>query len=139
MNTRMKQPDCTSRDVKNHMETNNISNLGILARATGWLKDVEKIREDAQIISSTGNGCFNLKMRYRAGRNVFKITEEMGSLIEENSKIIWSDPQKLLGKVNSQNASTSALWDGDAQNYLKSREKSVKDALKFLNKITRAK
>ncbi|CAI9270996.1 unnamed protein product [Lactuca saligna] len=134
MNTRMKQPDCTSGDVKNHVETNNISNLDIPARArvTRWLKDMEKIKEDAQIISSKGNGCFNLKMRYRAGRNALKITEEMGSLIEENSKIIWSDAQKLLRKVNSQNTSTSTLWDGDAQNYLKSREKSFKDALKFL-------
>ncbi|XP_023760677.1 probable disease resistance protein At1g62630 [Lactuca sativa] len=134
MNTKMKQPDCTSRDVKNHMETNNISNLEMLTRAcvTGWLKDVEKIKEDAQIVSSIRNGCFNLKMRYRGGRNAFKIIEEMGSLIEENSKIIWSDVQKPLGKVNSQNASTLALWDGDAQNYLKLREKSFKDAPKFL-------
>ncbi|CAI9270998.1 unnamed protein product [Lactuca saligna] len=101
MNTRMKQPDCTSCDVKNHMETNNISNLEIHVRAhvRRWLKDVEKIKKDAQLISSIGNGCFNLKMRYRARRNAFMITEEMGSLIKENSKIIWNNAQKPLGKV----------------------------------------
>jgi hypothetical protein len=107
------------------METNNIRNLEIhvRARVTGWLKDVEKIKEDAQIILSTGNGCFNLKMRYQTRRNTFRIKEEMGSLIEENSKIILNDAQKPLGKVNSQNAYASTLWDGDAQNYFKFREK----------------
>ncbi|XP_023742243.1 disease resistance protein At4g27190 isoform X2 [Lactuca sativa] len=128
MNTKMKQLDDTSRDVKKHMETNNINNLEIPARVTGWLEEVDKIKEDAQRISSSGAGCFNLKMRYREGRKAFKTMEEMGSLIEENSKIVWTNAQKPLGKVNSQNASTCALSD----NHFKSREKSFKDAVEFL-------
>ncbi|KAI3779126.1 hypothetical protein L2E82_08653 [Cichorium intybus] len=132
MNSKMKQLDGTSRDVKNRMETNNIRNLEIPARVTGWLEDVEKIKEDAQSISSTGNGCFNLTMRYRAGRNALKITEEIGSLVKENLEIIWSDTQKPLGKVNSKSASTSSPSEVDAQNCFKSREKSFKDALEFL-------
>ncbi|KAI3516599.1 hypothetical protein L1887_15521 [Cichorium endivia] len=132
MNSKMKQLDGTSHDVKNHKETNNIRNLEIPARVTGWLEDVEKIKEDAQSISSTGNGCFNLRMRYRTGRNALKITEEIGSLVKENLEIIWSDTQKPLGKVNSKSASTSSPSDVDAQNCFKSREKSFKDALEFL-------
>ncbi|CAH1437305.1 unnamed protein product [Lactuca virosa] len=134
MNTRMKQLDGTSHDVKNHMETNNISNLEIPSRVTGWLEDVKKVKEDAKNISNTGTGCFNMKMRYRAGRNAFKITEEMESLIDENSKIIWSDAQKPLGKVNSKITSCSAHSDGDAlqQNHFKSREKSFKKAFESL-------
>ncbi|CAH1435895.1 unnamed protein product [Lactuca virosa] len=62
MNSKMKQLDSTSNDVKKHMKTNNISNLKIPARVSGWLEEVEKIKEDAQSISSIGNGCFNMKM-----------------------------------------------------------------------------
>ncbi|CAH1436494.1 unnamed protein product [Lactuca virosa] len=134
MNAKIKLLDDTSRDVKNHMETNNRSNLEIPAHVSGWLEKVEKTKEKAQRLNSpsTGNGCFNMKMRYRAGRNAFKITEEMESLIDENIKIMWANAQKPLGKVKSNNASTSTPSVGDAQNHFKSREKSFKDALEFL-------
>ncbi|KAL7615014.1 hypothetical protein Lser_V15G04815 [Lactuca serriola] len=132
MNTKMKQLDGTSSDVKKHMDANNRSYLEIPTRVPGWLEEVEKIKKDAQSISSTGNGCFNMKMRYRAGRNAFKIKEEMESLMDENSKIIWTDAPKPLGKVISKIASSSAPSDGDAQNHFKSREKTFKDALGFL-------
>ncbi|CAH1435293.1 unnamed protein product [Lactuca virosa] len=132
MNTKMKQLDGTSSDVKKHMDANNRSYLEIPTRVPGWLEEVEKIKKDAQSISSTGNGCFNMKMRYRAGRNAFKIKEEMESLMNENSKIIWTDAPKPLGKVISKIASSSAPSDGDAQNHFKSREKTFKDTLGFL-------
>ncbi|XP_023758718.1 uncharacterized protein LOC111907150 [Lactuca sativa] len=132
MNTIMKQLDGTILDVKKHIERNNISNLEIPARIPGWLEEVEKTKEKAQTISSTGNGCFNLKMRHQVGRNAFKIIEEMKSFIDENNKITWSDAQRPLGKVNSKIASSSAPLDGDAQNHFKSRERTFKDALGFL-------
>ncbi|CAI9270994.1 unnamed protein product [Lactuca saligna] len=62
------------------METNNITNLEIRGRArvTGWLKDVEKIKEDAQIISSTGN-------------NHFKVTNgDFSSIINHGDISNWS-------------------------------------------------
>ncbi|KAL7613749.1 hypothetical protein Lser_V15G06305 [Lactuca serriola] len=134
MNAKIKLLDDTSRDVKNHMETNDRSNLEIPAHVPGWLEKVEKTKEKAQRLNipSTRNGCFNMKMRYRAGRNAFKITEEMESLIDENIRIMWTNAQKPLGKVKSNNASTSTPSVGDAQNHFKSREKSFKDALEFL-------
>ncbi|KAL7611899.1 hypothetical protein Lser_V15G04805 [Lactuca serriola] len=64
MNTKMKQLDGTISDVKKHMDANNRSYLEIPTRVPGWLEEVEKIKKDAQSISSTGNGCFNMKMRY---------------------------------------------------------------------------
>ncbi|XP_042754957.1 uncharacterized protein LOC111888739 [Lactuca sativa] len=132
MNTILRQLDGASRDVKKQMDENNINNLEIPDRVPGWLEEVEKIKEDAQRISSTGNGCFSMKMRYQEGKKAFKITEEMACLIDENSKIIWRNTQKPLGKVNSKNASTSARLDGDAHNHFKSREKIFNDALGFL-------
>ncbi|CAI9270339.1 unnamed protein product [Lactuca saligna] len=139
MNAKMKQLDGTILDVKKHMERNNISNLEIPARIPSWLEEVEKTKEKAQSIPSTGNGCFNMKMRYRAGRKAFKIMEEMESFIDENSKITWSDAQRPLGKVNSKIASSSSPPDAGAQNHFRSREKSFKEILDFLQQDHKSK
>ncbi|CAH1435298.1 unnamed protein product [Lactuca virosa] len=139
MNAKMKQLDGTILDVKKHMERNNISNLEIPARIPSWLEEVEKTKEKAQSIPSTGNGCFNMKMRYRAGREAFKTMEEMESFIDENSKITWSDAQRPLGKVNSKIASSSSPSDAGAQNHFRSREKSFKEILDFLQQDHKSK
>ncbi|XP_052624218.1 uncharacterized protein LOC111902539 isoform X2 [Lactuca sativa] len=139
MNAKMKQLDGTILDVKKHMERNNISNLEIPARIPSWLEEVEKTKEKAQSIPGTGNGCFNMKMRYRAGRKAFKTMEEMESFIDENSKITWSDAQRPLGKVNSKIASSSSPSDAGAQNHFRSREKSFKEILDFLQQDHKSK
>ncbi|KAI3724524.1 hypothetical protein L2E82_36305 [Cichorium intybus] len=132
MNSRIKQLDEASTDVEKHMYTNDVSNLEIPTCVPGWLDRVKKIKEDAQNIPSTGTGCFEMKLRYRVGRNAFKIEEGIKSLIEENSKISWSDARKPLGKVTSKIASGSAPLDGDAQNDFKSRKESFKKAFTSL-------
>ncbi|KAL4586175.1 hypothetical protein LXL04_010807 [Taraxacum kok-saghyz] len=132
MDTRIKQLDGTSIDAKKKKETNITGNLEIPTRVPAWLEEVEDVKKRAHSISSTGFGCFNMKMRYRTGRNAFKITKEIVILDEEYSKIIWNDTPRPLGKVNSMTASTSARLDGDSQNDFRSREKSFNDALSFL-------
>ncbi|GKB95752.1 disease resistance protein-like protein, partial [Tanacetum coccineum] len=109
MNTRLKQLDGTSVDVRKHMETNITSQLEIPARVPGCVK-----------------------MRYQSGRNALKTTEEIERLIKENTEITWSDTQKPLGKVSFKKGPTSVLSNGDAKNYFKSREKIFEDALGFL-------
>ncbi|CAI9270330.1 unnamed protein product [Lactuca saligna] len=128
MSAKMNQLNGTCIDVKNHRDANNINNLEIPERVPGWLEEVEQIRKDAQSISSTDSGCFNIIMRYRAGRKACKTTEAIESLITEKLQMSWSDAQKPLGRVHSKIASS----DGDAQNHFKSREKPFKDALGFL-------
>ncbi|GJY65752.1 NB-ARC domains-containing protein [Tanacetum coccineum] len=132
MNTRLKQLDGTSVDVRKHMERNITRQLEIPARVPGWLEEVEKIKEDAGGISSNYNGCFNVKRRYQSGRNAFKATEEIERLIKENTEIIWSDTQKPLGKVSFKKGPTSVPSNGDAKDYFKSREKIFEDAIGFL-------
>ncbi|CAI9270329.1 unnamed protein product [Lactuca saligna] len=128
MSAKMNQLNGTCIDVKKHRDANNINNLEIPERVLGWLEEVEQIRKDAQSISSTESGCFNIIMRYRAGRKACKTTEAIESLITEKLQMSWSDAQKPLGRVHSKIASS----DGDAQNHFKSREKPFKDALGFL-------
>ncbi|KAL4586178.1 hypothetical protein LXL04_010810 [Taraxacum kok-saghyz] len=132
MDTRIKQLDGTSIDAKKKKEMNITGNLEIPTRVPDWLEEVEDVKKRAHGISSTRCGCFNMKMRYRTGRNAFKITKEIVILDEEYSKIIWNDTPRPLGKVNSMTASTSARLDGDSQNDFRSREKSFNDALSFL-------
>ncbi|KAI3691384.1 hypothetical protein L2E82_49743 [Cichorium intybus] len=132
MKSRIKQLDEASNDVKKRMYTNDVSNLEIPTCVPGWLEKVKKIKEDAQNIPSTETRCFEMKLRYRVGRNAFKIEEEIKSLIEENGKTSWSDARKPLGKVTSKITSNSALSDGDVQNYFKSREEYFKKAFESL-------
>ncbi|KAI3753921.1 hypothetical protein L2E82_25986 [Cichorium intybus] len=130
MSTRIKQLDGASVDVKKRMDTNNVSNLEVPTRVPGWLEEVKDIKGKTQNISSTG--CFNIKMRYRAGKNACKITEDIESLVKENLEMIWSDTKKPIGKVNTKITSSSARTDGDAQNHFKSREESFKKAFESL-------
>ncbi|GKC46969.1 disease resistance protein-like protein [Tanacetum coccineum] len=132
MNTRLKQLDGKSVHVREHMETNITRQLEIPPQVHGWLEEVEKIKEDADSISSNYNGCFNVKRRYQSGRNALKTTEEIGRLIKENAEITWSDTQKPLGKVSFKKGPTSVPSNGDAKDYFKSREKIFEDAIGFL-------
>ncbi|KAI3679904.1 hypothetical protein L2E82_50884 [Cichorium intybus] len=95
-----------------------------------WLEEVIENKGKAQSLSSAGG--FNMKMRYRAGKNAFKITEDIESLIKENLEMNWSDTRKPLGKVNSKITSSSAPTVGDAQNHFKSREESFKKTFESL-------
>ncbi|KAI3517939.1 hypothetical protein L1887_06186 [Cichorium endivia] len=54
MNSRIKELDEASNDVEKHVYTNDVSNLEIPTCVPGWLDKVEKIKEDAQKIPSTG-------------------------------------------------------------------------------------
>lgn len=119
MNTKFEQLNDTSDAVRKLMEAPNTSQLEIPARVDGWLEEVEKIKEDAERISSNYNGWFNVKRRYQAGRNAFNITEDIECLIEEYTRIKWSDTPKPLGKKSFKKEPTSVPSNVDAKNYFK--------------------
>ncbi|PWA51591.1 resistance protein candidate RGC20 [Artemisia annua] len=131
MKKRMEVLESQSADIEEHMKENNVGNRKIPARVPGWLKEVKKIKEDVDNISSNDIGCFDVKKKYRAGRNALRLIEDIESLIKESSdNIRWRDAEIPLGRVDSKRlASTSG---GGTQNLFKSRDKMFNDALKLL-------
>ncbi|KVH99778.1 Disease resistance protein [Cynara cardunculus var. scolymus] len=128
----MKQLEGESVDVENHQDRNNINTLEIPARVPGWLKEVAKIKRDAETISRNEYRCFNMKARYQMGRNAWKTTQEIERLLQERREISWTDAQKPLGRVYTRRASTPAPSSGGIGDDFKSRDTTFKDALKFL-------
>ncbi|GJZ97967.1 hypothetical protein Tco_0670420 [Tanacetum coccineum] len=51
--------------------------------------DVEDVQEGSDNFPSNDLGCFDVKKKYRAGRDAFKLTKDIKSLIEESNKIIF--------------------------------------------------
>ncbi|GKF86518.1 NB-ARC domains-containing protein, partial [Tanacetum coccineum] len=125
MKNRMQFMEGERADVENHMREHNTSNLNIPARVAEWLEDVKKIKEDVDNI-----GCFNIKKKYRAGRNALKLIEDIEGLIKESSDIIWREAEIPLEGVDSKHlASTSGR---NTQIAYESRNKIFNDALKLL-------
>ncbi|KAJ0705033.1 putative P-loop containing nucleoside triphosphate hydrolase, leucine-rich repeat domain superfamily [Helianthus annuus] len=119
-------------DVEKHKHANIINNKETPARVEGWLGDVENVKKEVQSISSNVIGCLNIKMRYRLGRNAFNTIKEIERLISE--EIYWRDANIPVGRVNSESVSWSApSASGEiTQSDFKSRDKTFKDALRFL-------
>ncbi|KAI3748592.1 hypothetical protein L6452_11775 [Arctium lappa] len=135
MSDRMKILEGTFVDVKDHKDTNDRSTAKVPSRVPGWLKEVAKIKTDAETISSNENGCFNMKARYQMGKNAWKTTQEIECLLQEGLAFSWADAQKPLRRVYTRSASTSALPSGGGiGDGFKSRDTTFKDALKFLEK-----
>ncbi|PWA65779.1 NB-ARC domains-containing protein [Artemisia annua] len=132
MKIRMQFLDGQRADNENHVRANSGNNREIPARVPGWLKDVEKIKEDVDKISSNDIGCFNVKKKYLAGRNALRVTKDIEGLIKESSDIIWSDAQIPFGRVDSKRPASTSTSGGNTQNVFDSRVKTFNDALKLL-------
>ncbi|PWA48884.1 resistance protein candidate RGC2 [Artemisia annua] len=138
MDTKMKQLDATVDDIKNRMEANNVNSRMIPHLVPDWLAQVEVIKAEAESIDIKGNGCFNMKMRYKAGKQSSNILKKIDDLTKEESKINWTNQQIPLGKVDSKKTSTSTVVHDSGQSSFESRDLIFKDALESLqpnNKI----
>ncbi|GKA45877.1 hypothetical protein Tco_0738673 [Tanacetum coccineum] len=51
--------------------------------------DVEDVQEGSDNFPSNDLGCSDVKKKYRAGRDAFKLTKDIKALIEESNKIIF--------------------------------------------------
>ncbi|GJR16002.1 hypothetical protein Tco_0798654 [Tanacetum coccineum] len=79
------------------MGSNRGNRLETPARVPKWLdevdeiikKYVEAVQEGSDNFPSNDLGCSDVKKKYRAGRDAFKLTKDIKALIEESNKIIF--------------------------------------------------
>ncbi|GJR91790.1 NB-ARC domains-containing protein [Tanacetum coccineum] len=94
--------------------------------------DVEDVQEGSDNFPSNNIACFDVKKKYRTGRDALKLTKDIEALIEESNKMIWRDNQIPLGRVDSKRPASTSSSGGNTQTGFKSRDKIFNDALKFL-------
>nr|GEY63301.1 NB-ARC domains-containing protein [Tanacetum cinerariifolium] len=155
MGKKMKVLEGQRTDNKKKMRSNRESRLETPTRVKEWLDEVKKIKievdkilsgnpaststsdvEDVQEGSdnfpSNDIGCFDVKKKYRTGRDALKLTKDIEALIEESNKMIWRDNQIPLGRVDSKRPASTSSSGGNTQIRFESRDKIFNDALKFL-------
>ncbi|XP_076919871.1 disease resistance protein At4g27190-like [Bidens hawaiensis] len=106
-------------------------------RVPRWLEDVEKVIEEAGTVMTGGNGCLNLKLRYKAGKRSFSIVEKIDKLLKKQRdiKIMWTDKQRPLGMVISPSGQSTSktVYEHDiTQNIFPSRRLLFNDVLELL-------
>ncbi|GKB49305.1 NB-ARC domains-containing protein [Tanacetum coccineum] len=94
--------------------------------------DVEDVQEGFDNFPSNDIGCFDVKKKYRTGRDALKLTKDIEALIEDSNKMIWRDNQIPLGRVDSKRPASTSSSGGNTQIRFESRDKVFNDALKFL-------
>ncbi|CAH1435325.1 unnamed protein product [Lactuca virosa] len=117
--------------VEEKMRQNISNNLEVPVQVGGWLGDVEKINAKVENVSRDTGSCFNIKIRYRAGRNAFEINEEIDSVMRRYKEINWADHPIPPGRVDSMKPSTST--PSAEHNDFQSREVTFTKALKALD------
>ncbi|KAI3670234.1 hypothetical protein L1987_88057 [Smallanthus sonchifolius] len=95
----MKQLNLTEKDIRRDWEEAVARNHEVPHHASPWLKKAKEMDEKAQSIPMGGIGCFNMIKRYRAGRESYKILEEIESLEERKSEIKFTNRQRPLAEV----------------------------------------
>ncbi|XP_052624730.1 probable disease resistance protein At4g27220 [Lactuca sativa] len=117
--------------VEEKMRQNISNNLEVPVQVGGWLGDVEKINAKVENVSRDTGSCFNIKIRYRAGRNAFEINEEIDSVMRRYKEINRADHPIPPGRVDSMKPSTST--PSAEHNDFQSREVTFTKALKALD------
>ncbi|CAI9261481.1 unnamed protein product [Lactuca saligna] len=130
MTIKLRELNEASVGIKEHMTRNTSSHLEVPAQVSGWLDDVEKINRKGENVPREVGGCVNLKIRLKAGRNAFEISEEIDSVMRRLSLITWTDHPIPLGRVESMQASTST--PSIEHDEFQSREVTFVEALKAL-------
>ncbi|GKB28902.1 hypothetical protein Tco_0868303 [Tanacetum coccineum] len=94
-------------DNKKKMGSNHGNRLETPTRVPKWLdevdeiikKYVEDVQEGSNNFSNNDLGCSDVKKKYRAGRDAFKLTKDIKALIEESNKIIFDKPRAVEQEV----------------------------------------
>ncbi|KAJ9568092.1 hypothetical protein OSB04_004058 [Centaurea solstitialis] len=129
MNTKIGGLNHTRNDVERHMKQNESTNLEIPSRVPGWLKDVADINALVDSFPSDVGNC-SLKSRHKLGKKALEIIEDINGLVDEESRIKWTDHEIPLGEVDSMKASTSTPSSHHRE--FDSRQQTFLEALKAL-------
>ncbi|KAJ9542064.1 hypothetical protein OSB04_028570 [Centaurea solstitialis] len=129
MNTKIGELNHTRNDVETHMKRNESSNLEIPSRVPGWLKDVADINALVESFPSDVGSC-SLRTRHKLGKKALEIVKDIISLIEEESRIKWTDHGIPLGKIDSMKTSTST--PSNHHDEFESRTQTFLEALEAL-------
>ncbi|XP_076919257.1 disease resistance protein At4g27190-like [Bidens hawaiensis] len=129
MNERLQDLNETKHEIEEKKKDALRNDHLIPNRVFGWLEQVETIKEEAEAIPTSGNGCLNLKMRYIAGKRSFNTMEKIDKLVEKRKEIEWADKQRPLGMVISPSSSSSSEI---TLNIFPSRKLLLNEVLKLL-------
>ncbi|MFS8006183.1 putative P-loop containing nucleoside triphosphate hydrolase, leucine-rich repeat domain superfamily [Helianthus anomalus] len=107
MNEEMGRLNLTEQDIQERKMRAEVNNHVVSHHVSVWLEDVNKVKEKAKSISTTGIGSFNLAKRYKVVKQSYKIVKQIKALQERGSKINWTNERKALAKVLSTSAPAS--------------------------------
>ncbi|XP_076890580.1 putative disease resistance protein At1g63350 [Bidens hawaiensis] len=125
--------DCIAHDMHDKQASCIAKGVAVPHQVPVWLAEVEKIKERSERIPTGGVGCFNLKMRYKMGKQSDDIIKVIDGLMNEKAEMVWEDVKIPLAMVTSP-SSLTVLDDYQNQNInrIKSRDLIFSDALKSL-------
>ncbi|KAI7747017.1 hypothetical protein M8C21_012668 [Ambrosia artemisiifolia] len=93
-----------------------MNDLVVPDNVSEWLEEVEKIKLMGVNIPIDGVTCLNMKMRYKVGKQSFYLLKDMELLINEKSKMVWTDEMIPIAIVSPPRPTTSTTVFGDDQN-----------------------
>ncbi|KAI7739978.1 hypothetical protein M8C21_000042, partial [Ambrosia artemisiifolia] len=136
VHAKLTELDGAASDMHTQQVSSTANRRVVPHRVPGWLAEVEAIKSEMAEKIPTGRvGCFNLKMRYKAGRDSSDIFKHIERLMKEKAEMVWTNEIIPLGAVSPPRPSTSLPVHEDTnqnKNIIESRFFILKDALKSL-------
>ncbi|KAI3725346.1 hypothetical protein L1987_65132 [Smallanthus sonchifolius] len=102
-NTRTKVTELydTARDMHSKQVSNKANSLAVPHHVPKWLEEVDTIKARAESIPTGGVECFNIRMRYKAGKQSSHILKVIDRLMREKSEMVWTDENIPLAMINT--------------------------------------
>ncbi|KAI7734680.1 hypothetical protein M8C21_009098, partial [Ambrosia artemisiifolia] len=136
VHVKLTELDGAASDMHTQQVSSTANRRVVPHRVPDWLAEVQAIKSEMAEKIPTGRvGCFNLKMRYKAGRDSSDILKHIERLMKEKAGMVWTNEIIPLGAVSPPRPSTSPPVHEDTNQYkirIESRFIIFKDALKSL-------
>ncbi|KAI7728779.1 hypothetical protein M8C21_031624, partial [Ambrosia artemisiifolia] len=132
MHAKVIELDGKVRDMLKKRMANNAKGLMEPHHVPIWLAEVEEIKSRVKIIPASRVGCFNIKLRYKRGKQSYDILKVIDRLMKDYANIVWNNERIPLAMVTSPRSSIEEHDDNKNKNSIKSRDLIFNDALKSL-------